>query len=238
MDVFRRKELKFILDSRQRERVEQELAKRMVPDQYGRSTVCSLYYDTDDFRLIRHSLAKPVYKEKLRLRSYGQLAPEGKAFLEMKKKFKGIVYKRRVKVTQSQAFDFMQRQAALPRDGQIARELLYFRDFYPKLTPKVCICYERLAWADPDGKGFRVTVDWDIRYRTDHLDLTMPTEGERLLPGELSLLEVKAAGGIPLWMMELLSREGIRKQSFSKYGRVYQKLLRDKLVESRGHSHA
>ncbi len=238
MDVFRRRELKFLLDPRQRQRVEDELARRMVPDRYGRSTICSLYYDTDDYRLIRHSLAKPPYKEKLRLRSYGQIAPGDKVFLEMKKKYKGIVYKRRIKVTQAQAFAFMEREAPLPKDSQIARELVYFRDHYPQLSPKVCICYERLAWADPEGKGFRVTMDWDIRYRTADLDLTHPTDGERLLAPELSLLEVKASGGIPLWMTELLSREGIHKQSFSKYGRVYQTLLREKLKESRGHTYA
>ena len=94
MNVFRRRELKFLVNEQQRQLLEQVMRQRMVPDKYGRSTICNLYYDTPDFRLIRHSLEKPVYKEKLRLRSYGRAEPGVDVFLEMKKKYKGIVYKR------------------------------------------------------------------------------------------------------------------------------------------------
>lgn len=238
MDVFRRRELKFLVGPEQRQILERVMAQRMVPDRFGHKTICNLYYDTEDFRLIRHSLEGPVYKEKLRLRSYGQIAPGVDVFLEMKKKYKGIVYKRRIRVSQEQAFAFMDRAAPLPEDSQIARELTYFRDLYGDLTPKVYVCYERLAWFDPDDGGFRMTLDWDIRYRTEGLDLYLPTGGRQILSAEMSLLEVKASGGIPLWMTELLSREGLHKLSFSKYGRAYEEILREKLSESRGHTYA
>ena len=234
MDVFRRRELKYLLDPAQRVALEQACEKRMVPDQYGQKTICNLYYDTNDYRLIRHSLEKPVYKEKLRLRSYGQIGPGVDVFLEMKKKYKGIVYKRRVKVSQAEAFAFMERRAPLPKDSQIGRELTYFRDFYENLTPKVYLSYQRKAWFDPNDGGFRMTIDWDIRYRTTDLDLYASTDGQRILPAEYSVLEVKASGGIPLWLMELLSQLKLHKISISKYGRAYEALLQ----ESRGHTYA
>ena len=122
----------------------------------------------------------------------------------------------------------------LPKDSQIARELTYFRDFYRDLAPRVYLCYDRQAWYDPVDKGFRMTLDRNIRYRTEDLSLTSPEEGRLLLPPELSLLEVKASGGVPLWLTEHLSKSGIFKQSFSKYGKAYLELL----SESRGHSYA
>ena len=163
MYVFRRRELKFLLDGRQREELEQLLREYMVPDKYGRSTICNLYYDTEDFRLIRHSLEKPVYKEKLRLRSYGVVEPGTDVFLEMKKKYQGIVYKRRMQVTEEEAKAFMERSAPLPQDNQIGRELIYFRDFYGDLEPRVHLSYEREAWFGKEDAGFRMTLDQNIR---------------------------------------------------------------------------
>ena len=238
MDVFRRRELKFIINQSQRNALQQLLEEKMVPDKYGRKTICNLYYDTPDFRLIRRSLEKPVYKEKLRLRSYGRIGPGVDVFLEMKKKYKGIVYKRRVKVSQEEAVAFMERRAPLPSDSQIARELVYFRDFYKNLEPRVYLCYDREAWYDPTDGGFRMTLDRNIRYRTNDFDLGSSYDGQALLPPDMSLLEVKASGGIPLWLTEHLSSQHIHKQSFSKYGTAYLEMLEEKLSESRGRSYA
>ena len=238
MDVFRRRELKFILDRQQRDDLEQLLKQRMVPDKYGHKTICNIYYDTPDFRLIRRSLEKPVYKEKLRLRSYGPIGPGVDVFLEMKKKYKGVVYKRRIAVSQDQAMAFMQGQQPLPKDTQIAREMVYFRDFYKTLKPQVSLSYERDAWSDPEDFGFRMTLDRNICYRTDALTLAGSTEGRAILSPDVSLLEVKASGGIPMWLTEHLSRQHLHKQSFSKYGRAYMQLLEEKLLESRGRTYA
>ena len=238
MDVFRRRELKFIITQSQRDALQRLLEEKMVPDKYGRKTICNLYYDTPDFRLIRRSLEKPVYKEKLRLRSYGRIEPGVDVFLEMKKKYKGIVYKRRVRVSQEEAMAFMERRAPLPNDSQIARELVYFRDFYKNLEPRVYLCYEREAWYDPLDGGFRMTLDRNIRYRTTDFDLRSSYDGQALLSPEMSLLEVKASGGIPLWLTEHLSSQHIHKQSFSKYGTAYMEMLQEKLLESRGRSYA
>lgn len=238
MNVFRRRELKFLVDERQRQTLEQVMRERMVPDRYGLSTICNLYYDTPDFRLIRRSLEKPVYKEKLRLRSYGVVEPGVDVFLEMKKKYKGIVYKRRIHVTEDEAKSFMERRGDLPEDSQIAREMVYFRDFYRELAPRVHLSYEREAWFDPEDPGFRMTLDRNIRFRTTDLSLAAPIGGQAILPDHMSLLEVKASGGIPMWLTEHLSRHRIHKQSFSKYGRAYTELLQESLRESRGRSYA
>lgn len=238
MDVFRRRELKFLVTREQRTALQRLLEEKMVPDKYGRSTICNLYYDTPDYRLIRHSLEKPVYKEKLRLRSYGRIGPGVDVFLEMKKKYKGIVYKRRVKVSQEEAMAFMERRAPLPKDSQIARELVYFRDYYKTLEPRVYLSYEREAWYDPVDSGFRMTLDRNIRYRTTDFDLRSDYDGQALLPPDMSLLEVKASGGIPMWLTEHLSQQKLHKQSFSKYGTAYLQMLEEQIKESRGRSYA
>lgn len=238
MDVFRRRELKFLVNREQRDALQRLLEEKMVPDKFGNKTICNLYYDTPDFRLIRRSLEKPVYKEKLRLRSYGRIGPGVDVFLEMKKKYKGIVYKRRVRVSQEEAMAFMERRAALPKDTQIARELVYFRDYYQTLEPRVYLSYEREAWYDPLDSGFRMTLDRNIRYRTTDFDLRSDHDGQILLPPDISLLEVKASGGIPMWLTEHLSRQKLHKQSFSKYGTAYLQMLEEQLKESRGYSYA
>lgn len=234
MDVFRRRELKFLVNEQQRQLIEKVLLERMIPDHHGMSTICNLYYDTPDHRLIRRSLERPVYKEKMRLRSYGPAQPGADVFLELKKKYKGVVYKRRVHVTEGEALDFMERRAPLKTQNQISRELLYFRDFYQTLEPRVYLCYDRQAWYDPQDRGFRITLDRNVRYRTTELTLSGKPTGRDLLKPEESLMEVKAEGGIPMWLTELLSAHRIHKQSFSKYGWAYEQLLSEKLVKQRG----
>lgn len=238
MNVFRRRELKFLVNEQQRQQLELVMKQRMVPDKYGRSTICNLYYDTPDYRLVRRSLERPVYKEKLRLRSYGPAKLGTDVFLEMKKKYMGVVYKRRIPVTEEEAEAFMNRLASLPEDSQIAREMVYFRDFYRELAPRVYLSYERQAWFDPEDSGFRMTLDRNIQYRTTDLSLASPAGGRAILPPDVSLLEVKASGGIPMWLTEHLSRHKIHKQSFSKYGRAYMELLEQSINESRGRTYA
>ena len=229
MNVFRRKELKFLIDSQQRACLEQVFAEKMLPDRFFHSSIRNIYYDTPDYRLIRRSLEKPVYKEKLRLRSYGQ---SDVVFLEMKKK-----YKRRISLTESQAEAFMEGAGSLP-DSQIAREMVYFRDFYRNLAPKVYLSYERDSWLGKEDPGLRITMDREIRYRREDLKLSLAPDGEAILPPELSLLEVKAENAIPLWLTQLLAQQRIHQVSFSKYGRAYERGLREQIQESRGLGYA
>lgn len=232
MDVFCRKEIKYLINTQQRQALEREFACRMEPDIFPHSSIRNIYYDTPDFRLIRKSLEGPVYKEKIRLRYYGDA--QGEVFLEMKKKYMGIVYKRRLSLPEQQAVDFMAGRGELP-DSQIGRELLYFRDFYQRLRPQVFLSYERDSWCGKEDPGLRITIDDSVLFRMTDLRPTGPVGGEALLEPGMSLMEVKAEYAIPLWLTELLAKEKVQKISFSKYGRAYQRQLQRAINEKRGY---
>ena len=204
----------------------------MEPDRYGRTTIRNLYFDTDNYRLIRRSLDKPAYKEKLRLRSYGPAGPDSAVFVELKKKYEEVVYKRRVSLPQRQAMDWLLGQEKCPLDTQIAREVNYFLDFYQTLRPAVFLSYERQAFFAKDGSDFRVTFDENILCRQESVSLEAPVYGTPILPEGKCLMEIKCSGGIPLWMTQVLSREKIFKSSFSKYGTAYQTLIYPQLQKS------
>ena len=235
--VFRRREQKYLLDEKQRQAIEDAMHAYMEPDRYARSAVRNIYYDTADRRLIRRSLEKPAYKEKLRLRGYGVIKPEDEVFLEMKKKYKGIVYKRRVSLEEQQATAYMTDPAARLDAGQLGREIDYFKDFYGDLQPALYLSYDRQAWHSADN-NLRVTLDWNICYRTDELTLVSEPGGVQLLKPGQSLLEIKTATAMPLWLASLLSEYEIRQTSFSKYGTAHLRLLKEEKTESRGFSYA
>ena len=194
--------------------------ERLRPDAYGKSTICNLYFDTPDYRLIRTSLEKPIYKEKLRLRSYGQVKEDGTTFAEIKKKFKGVVYKRRIVMPQNAAMDFLCNGGPTP-PSQIGREIAYLFDYYRELAPRVYLSYEREAYYDKNDKDLRFTFDTNVLYRREDLSLTSPVYGHPLLKEGQVLLEIKTAGAIPCWVVDALSRHKIYKSSFSKYGNAY-----------------
>lgn len=227
-DIFQRREIKYLVDSRQRALLEQAFSTRMAPDPHGESTVCNIYYDTPDFRLVRASLEKPVYKEKLRMRSYGRAGEDEPVFLELKKKYDGVVYKRRILLPQRDAAAFMAGRAPLPESSQIGRELDYCRRFYPGLQPTVYLCYDRSPWYAADDPEFRVTFDKNIRWRAEDLQLSAPIGGQALLLPCQSLFEIKTAEAIPLWLAELMDKARIRQTSFSKYGEAYKTICSER----------
>lgn len=221
-NIFQRHEIKYLLDSRQRSVVEKAFRGRMLPDPHGESTICNIYYDTPDYRLVRESLERPIYKEKLRLRSYGPVFPEQQVFLELKKKYKGVVYKRRIELAEDRAEAYMDGLAPLPYTCQIGREIDYFRLFYGELCPAVYLCYDRSPWFSAEDPNLRATFDKNIRWRQEDMALTEMPGGELLLLPHQSLFEIKTAGAIPLWLVEALDRADARKASFSKYGEAYK----------------
>ena len=227
--IFQRREIKFLVDSRQRALLEQAFRGRMVPDPHGESTICNVYYDTPDYRLVRTSLEKPVYKEKLRMRSYGRVNGEEAVFLELKKKYDGVVYKRRISLRQRDAAAYMAGLSPLPEGSQIGRELDYFRRFYEGLRPAVYLCYDRSAWFSSEDPDFRATFDNNIRWRREDMSLCAPVGGETLLLPSQSLFEVKTADAVPLWLVEALDAGGIRQASFSKYGEAYKAICMERL---------
>lgn len=227
-NIFERYEIKYLVTNRQRRTIMSIMQQYMKPDEYGKSTICNIYYDTPDYYLIRHSLEKPVYKEKLRVRSYGRASSRDNVFVELKKKYNEVVYKRRISLPERDAMFYLGSDASGGLDGQIGSEIDYFRFFYRDLAPKVYISYDREAFYDKEDDSFRVTFDENIMWRDRDLSLTKPAFGRRILPPDTSLMEVKTSGGIPLWMTAVLSENGIFKTSFSKYGRAYEAIQRNK----------
>ena len=223
--VFKRYELKYMLTPEQKETILQAMAPYMELDTYGRSTIRNIYFDTDNYRLIRRSIEGPTYKEKLRIRSYSSATEDSTVFVELKKKYEKIVCKRRLPLSERDAMAWVCRERACPVNTQISREIDYFINFYGKLKPKVFLSYQREAYYDRSGGDFRVTFDDTILCRQTDLSLCSSVYGEPILPEGRVLMELKCGGGIPLWMAEALSRERIWKTSFSKYGTAYRMLI-------------
>ena len=223
--VFKRYELKYLLTQAQKKQVLGAMEPYMKLDDYGRTTIRNLYYDTPNYRLVRQSLERPVYKEKLRIRSYSQADHCTPVFVEVKKKYDGVVYKRRIALPEKEATEWIAGIAPCFRDEQIVREIDYFKDFYTQLEPKVFLSYEREAYYALDGSDFRVTFDESILSRQRNLSLCDGAWGTPLLGTGQTLMEMKCSGGIPLWIAEVLSRQRIYKSSFSKYGTAYQTMI-------------
>lgn len=222
--IFQRYESKYLMTLSQQQTVLAAMRPYMEPDVYSHSSIRNLYLDTTDFRLIRRSLERPVYKEKLRIRSYGRAENTDMVFVELKKKYRSVVYKRRISLPQDQALACFSKTRPWP-DSQIGTELAYAADFYQTLRPAVFLSYERDAFHGTEDEDLRVTFDTEIRYRQDGLSLDSDTWGIPILPPGLVLMELKVSGGLPLWLAHVLSCQGIFKTSFSKYGAAYQNIL-------------
>ena len=219
--TFERSEKKYLITTAQYTALREVLDERMTADKYEQYTVCNLYFDTGHNDLIRRSIEKPRYKEKLRLRSYGIVADDDKVFLEIKKKFKGVVYKRRIVLPYKEVKAYLYDGIPPSETGQIFREIDYFIKFY-QAVPKLYLSYDRIALCGVGTeKGLRVTFDRNIQSRTYNLDLSIPPDGEQLLAPDQWLMEIKAPGAVPLWLSEALTRLAIYPNSFSKYGKVY-----------------
>ena len=219
--IFKRSEIKYMIDEDIFRKLMEVMKKYMIADAYGRSTVCSLYFDTPDYLLIRRSLDHPMYKEKLRLRSYGVANESTKVFVEIKKKYDSIVYKRRIAMKESEAQRYLLHHEKV-MSCQISDEIDYCMNHYEGLAPAVMLSYEREAYYAKDDHEFRITFDRNILWRDYDLSLCKGIYGNPILKEDQVLMEVKTAGAIPLCMVEFLSGNKIYKTSFSKYGTAYR----------------
>ena len=246
--VFKRYEIKYLVTAEQKGRILKAMEPFMEMDKFGRSTVRNIYFDTDDFVLARHSIAKPDYKEKLRIRSYSKAEADSTVFVELKRKYDGVVYKRRIGLPETDAMKWMagSRDPALMRETdaespQVAREIEYFTSLYSGLKPVLYLSYDREAYrmkkdaATIDGGGgFRVTFDSSIICREGDLSLRSDPYGTQILEEGMFLMELKCPGAIPMWMTKILSEERLYKTSFSKYGTAYCSFM-DKAPGERAH---
>ena len=218
--IFRRVEKKYRLTPTQRDALLDCIGQRLTPDLHGRNTICSLYLDTPDHRIIRNSIIAKAYKEKLRIRSYGTPGADDLVFLEIKKKYKGVVYKRRERMTLRQAMAYVER-GEQPCDSQIMREIDYAMRFYRQPQPAMLVAYERDAYFDADNPNLRITFDMNCRARDTNCRLDAGHHGIPLLPPEEIIMEIKTDGAMPLWLAQALSMCGILPARFSKYGTAY-----------------
>lgn len=221
--VFRRVEKKYLLNEKQYKMLMEVIERHLVPDRYHISTICNIYYDTPDFRLIRTSLEKPVYKEKFRIRSYGVPKGKDRIFVELKKKYHGVVYKRRTDMKLEQLNAFLNNEKPAGKNVQIEKEIQYFLDFYEDIAPRMFISYNRTSFCGAENPDLRITFDRGIMYRDNDLELDKGIKGVLLLKPDECLMEIKVPGAFPMWLSRAINELGIFPTSFSKYGRAYQR---------------
>lgn len=240
INTFARKEIKFLLNMNQYHELMETISEYMNPDKYcigGKEYgIYNIYYDTSDDFLIRESLAKPYYKEKIRLRSYYSPAePDAPVFLEIKKKIGGIVTKRRVSMTLAESDEYFatRRKPEIKKyiTGQVFTELDAFLNHYP-IIPKQYISYQREAFFGKDNKDFRLTFDRKITERRYDLHLSNESYGNYIIGADQRLMEVKVGDSMPAWLVQKLSELGIYKTSFSKYGRAYANFVKEQAGKS------
>lgn len=239
-EVFNRFEHKYLLDRNTYEKVLDIIDGYMLPDKYNLDgkpyTISNIYYDTDDDFLIRNSLSKPVYKEKLRLRAYGVPKFDDKVFLEIKKKYKGIVNKRRTSIFLSDAYSFVENGVVTKFDDfmnrQVTNEITYFLQTYI-VKPKLYLAYDRIAFFEKDNSALRISFDTNIRARRYDLRLEYGDYGEKIISDNLYLMEIKSELTKPLWVCRMLSDLDIKRQRFSKYGTEYKIHIMDSKEDTR-----
>ena len=224
-DIFKRYELKYLLTIEQYNNILNSLKDKIILDKYGETLISNIYYDTPNYLLIRHSLEKPVYKEKLRIRGYGIIKDDSTVFIELKKKYDGIVYKRRVKSNYQESINL---SSNMIPNSQIEKEIKYFFSFYKNLMPKMYLSYERTAYMGKEDNSLRITFDTNILWRNYDLDLRKGSYGTNVINPNQILMEIKINNAIPMWLSNILTNTKANKTSFSKYGVAYLQLLKEK----------
>lgn len=222
--TFKRYEKKYMLTPEQYRKLLSDIGKEIEEDEYGQYTICNIYYDTPNYELIRTSIEKPVYKEKFRLRSYGVPKSDDTIFAEIKKKYNGVVYKRRIAEHPDVIRAFIEEKQMLQEDRQIQGEIQWFLQMYDPV-PKVFIGYDRTAFAGKEDKNLRITFDRNIRWRDKDLDLQAGDAGEPVLSEDGIVMEIKVPNSFPMWLVSALSRHEIYPVSFSKYGTCYKRYI-------------
>ena len=226
VNVFRRKETKYILSEDMYNALLDKIKPHIKEDKYFISHIYNIYYDTPYDYLIMKSIEGPKYKEKVRLRSYCIPSLDDEVFLEIKKKYNGIVGKRRIKLKLSDFYKYIETGELSTENGQIKQEIDYCFKQY-NLEPRRFLCYDRYAYVDKDNSTFRVTFDFNIKSRKDDLKLEHGDKGENFFDENLYVMEVKALDAYPMWFTKIISELKIYPTSFSKYGRIYQKYFKE-----------
>lgn len=247
ISIFERTEKKYVITRRQFDLLMSAIGDKLCEDQYARSVISSLYFDTVEDTLINRSMEKPFYKEKLRIRSYGPAGVDDLVFVELKKKFDGIVYKRRVQLPRDLAIAYLQGDVSYQEAVRVAvglgvlnaedalsssklqtvREIDATIARYSKLRPRIMVVVDRLSLKSTDGSGIRFTFDFNPRWRAQSLTFDQG-EGGHLLYGEQErniIMEIKCQKAYPLWLVRALSNLRVYPQPCSKIAGAYTALI-------------
>lgn len=222
---FRRKESKYIVDKAVFAQLETELKTYMVADEYANSTITNIYFDNEQFEMIQDAIDKKYGREKVRMRVYdAQPSKNSQAFLEIKKKENKIGFKYRLTSTPLAVMEYVEKGLAdqTMADEKVMSELATLKKRYGSIKPKMYIYYDRVSFKGKEDQKVRVTVDQNLLYRADHIDVERGRFGKALLDPDKVILEIKVAEEQPTWLVDLLEKYQIQKQSFSKYGNAYR----------------
>ena len=222
METFRRFEKKYLLNASQYEEVMRKIEPYVKPDKFFAADISSIYYDTDRYELIRRSIEKPEYKEKLRIRSYKDADETDEVFVEFKKKLDGIVYKRRTKAVCKDLLEDIRHSCF--KDDQVGNEIRYALSYYGKLNPKFYIGCTRTSYVARDDENLRITFDRDIRYRTKNLSLRKDRNDKSVT--EDTVMELKVKDAMPLWLTKILDECEAYPRGFSKVGMAFTDALK------------
>ena len=220
---FRRVEKKYILNERQYILFKNALKEYMVEDEHGVSTICNIYFDTQQYELVQHSITKPVFKDKIRLRSYNIPNLNSKIYLEIKRKYDGVVSKRRIEMNLKEFYEYMNNKNSI-ESNQVKKELDYYFKHY-ELEPKMFLSYYREAFYGKDDRDLRITFDNNIIARNYDLNIENGNYGISILDKNKYIVEIKTLGAMPMWLVKVLDELKISPAGFSKYGEAYTQLV-------------
>ncbi|MGN1327939.1 MAG: VTC domain-containing protein [Clostridia bacterium] len=225
-DFFRRVEKKYVITKKQYLSLKNVIQDKMVEDEHGKSTICNIYFDTEQYDLIRHSITKPIYKDKIRLRSYNIPTRDTITYLEIKRKYYDIVSKRRIQAPLNDFYQYFKGNKKL-EESQVKKELDYYFLHY-NLKPTMFVSYQRRAYYDKENRDFRLTFDSNILARDYDLKIEKGNYGDLILDKEKYIMEVKTLGAMPIWFVEILNKLNVCPCGFSKYGEAYTQLILNK----------
>lgn len=224
VNFFKRVEKKYILNKEQYIFFKEAIKDKMIEDEHGKSTICNIYLDTEKYDLIRHSITKPRFKDKVRLRSYNIPTLNDNVYLEIKRKYNGVVSKRRIEIPLKEFYNYINKKNPNIQECQIKQEIDYYFEHY-SLKPTMFLSYYRRAYYDKENKDFRLTFDSNILARNYDLEIEKGNYGINILEKDKYIMEIKTLGSMPMWIVKLLDEIQICPCGFSKYGEAYIQLI-------------
>lgn len=225
IEVFTRREQKYLITKQQYQALIKKLNYRMRPDLNGidgRYTVTSLYFDNEDRDIYYETKNRLRFRQKLRLRVYDDTDINGTAFFEVKQKHNKVVNKRRMILPLQEAYRYLSYSPGESREGyetsntQVLREIDHFRWLY-QLEPEMIVSYDRHALHEIDNPDLRITFDFNMRTRNDNFAVEDGPYGDNFVDTDLVILEVKVDDSVPLWLTRILQEVQCDQRGASKF---------------------